>query len=110
MATTASKTPRRPTGTDLDAPYVAGDSIPAPEAVERSGESVWALWPEVTRQHNTHSAETQPAAGPSRLNSEDQGWAKPQPAMSRSIPQLPRKPRDAHPLFTLEAAMLVARR
>ena len=29
---------------DLDAPYLVGDPIPAPDVEERSSESAWALW------------------------------------------------------------------
>jgi hypothetical protein len=98
--------PRRPG--ELDVPYALGDKIPAPEAVERNGESVWALWSEVNQQHENRFADTAPASVMHRP-SEDQGWAKTQPASA--LQAAPRARRvEAQPLFTLEAAMLVARR
>ena len=105
-----SKTPPpgRP-ASELDLPYALGDKIPAAEAVERSGESVWALWSEVNQQHENRFADTAPASTLQRPPSEDQGWAKTQPASTLRSP--PRKRvAEAKPLFTLDAAMLVARR
>ena len=103
---TPPNTPRR-TGSELDVPYALGDKIPAPEAVERNGESVWALWSEVNQKHERGFADTAPASTAHRP-SEDQGWAKTQPASALNKPR-PRKV-EAAPLFTLDAAMLVARR
>ena len=109
MASPASKTPRRRPGDDLDRPYVAGDSIPAPDVVEKSGDSAWALWSEVNRQHEVGFAKTAPASLPVRLSSESPGWAQTQP-MKAATPRRAGLARDAAPIFTLEAAMLVARR
>ncbi|MDB5861354.1 MAG: hypothetical protein JWQ76_5043 [Ramlibacter sp.] len=111
MATSAPKNPKtspsRGPGGALDLPYALGDKIPAPEAVERNGESVWALWSEVNQQHERRFADTAPASELHRP-AEDQGWAKTRPASSLEAPRA-RKP-EAQPLFTLDAAMLVARR
>ena len=93
---------------DFDLPYALGDKIPAGEAIERSGESVWALWSEVNQQHENRFADTAPATGAHRPTSEDQGWAKTQPANAVRLPKRPRVPEPQ--LFTLDAAMLVARR
>src|SRR6478736_1329612 len=107
MANPDPKKTKTPSPRELDAPYALGDKIPAPEAVERNGESVWALWSEVNQQHENRFADTAPASTLQRP-SEDQGWAKTQPASALRAPR-PRKV-EAQPLFTLDAAMLVARR
>lgn len=106
-APTPPAAPAARPASELDLPYALGDKIPAPEAVERSGESVWALWSEVNQKHDRGFAETAPATT-SHRSSEDQGWAKTQPASSLRTPR-PRKV-QAQPVFTLDAAMLVARR
>lgn len=105
MASSAPKPPRRG-GRNLDAPWDAGDSIPAPEAIE-GGESVWALWSEANKVHEQRFAETAPASRPAPLPSENPAWAKTQPM--RSVAR-PRKRSEGVSFFSLEAAMLVARR
>lgn len=106
--------PPAPRRTELDFPYALGDKIPAPEAVERDGESVWALWSEVNQQHEDRFADTAPATSAQRnpqvrRSSEEQGWAQTQPASALMAPSRKRVAETA-PLFTLDAAMLVARR
>lgn len=76
---------------DLERPWLPGDSIPAPEAIHEDGDSGWALWNEISRQHERRFARTAPMTRPLAAS----------PA--------PRAP-QAQALFTLEAAMLVARR
>jgi hypothetical protein len=96
---------------DLDRPWEAGDSIPAPEAVLRESDSAWALFNEVTRQHEARFAETAPMTSPPpvSLSPEEVAWASTVPAGS-AAQSLPVTRREAQPLFTLEGAMLVARR
>ena len=110
MAFPDSKNPRaRRTG--LDRPWVAGDPIPAPEAVHQDGESAWALWTEVSQQHERRFADTAPATRPPGLSGDEAAWAATVPGSGAVL--APRKAaarRDHPPLFTLEAAMLVARR
>ena len=106
MATPAPKSPRGPQ--DLELPYTPGEPIPAPEAVE-GGESAWALWSEVNRQQEARFADTAPGSEPMKLNTENPAWAKTQPM--KSVRNLPTARRiEAQPLFTLDGAMLVARR
>jgi hypothetical protein len=93
---------------DLDRPWEAGDTIPAPEAIHRDGESAWALWNEVSRQHEARFAPTAPMSAPVRLSPEELAWARTQPASP--LAGTPRNGRDPQPLFTIETAMLVARR
>jgi hypothetical protein len=108
MATPVPNNKSKHSPADLDVPYTIGDKIPAPEAVE-GGESVWAIWSEVNKQHENRFADTAPASAPMKLtaNAENPGWA-PTQSMKPSAPS-PRR-REAQPLFTLDAAMLVARR
>lgn len=104
--TPVSKSPRTAPKKDLDLPYVPGDVIPAPEAIE-GGDSAWAIWSEVNQQHEARFADTAPASQPMKLMpNENPAWAKTQPAMK--APLLRRK--ETQPLFTLDSAMLVARR
>jgi hypothetical protein len=92
---------------DLDHPWHAADPIPAPEAIHGDGESAWALWNEVQQQHEAKFAPTAPMTIPP---SAEQAWAATQPA-DKSLGLLPAaRRREAQPLFTLETAMLVARR
>jgi hypothetical protein len=103
--------PRKSSGTkdDLDRPWVVGDSIPAPEAVVKDGDSAWALFDELSKQQERKFAETEHMSAPDRLPSEDHSWAPTRPAGSEHRQARPAR-RDDQPLFTLEAAMLVARR
>lgn len=107
----AGRDPKSPTSSALDVPYAHGDMIPAPEAVERNGESVWALFSEISRQHDAGFADTAPASGGIGLSaSEAPGWAKTRPFNSSDAPLLRGRRPDAQQLFSLDAAMLVARR
>jgi hypothetical protein len=94
---------------DLDRPWVAGDSIPAGEAEHKDNESGWALWNEATQVHERKFMPTAPMSVAGKLASENPGWAATQPAgsLGQSRPGALEK---SQPLFTLESAMLVARR
>jgi hypothetical protein len=109
MAFPSPKKPPARQGGDLDRPWEAGDSIPAPEAIHSDGESAWALWNEVKQQHERRFADTAPMTRPPGMGAEDAGWAATQPA-GTALRQPAGTPRDEQPLFTLESAMLVARR
>lgn len=98
--------PSRP-APEFDLHAALGEKLPAPEVIEQNGESVWALWSEVNKQHENRFADTAPASTLQRP-SVDPGWAKTQPM---EVPvTLKQRAVEAQPLFTLEAAMLVARR
>jgi hypothetical protein len=109
MAFPAPKKPAR-NASSLDRPWEAGDSIPAPEAVHGDGDSAWALWNEVSQQHERRFADTAPMTLPPGMQPEDRAWAATQPPGALPLTAPARKPVEPHPLFTLEAAMLVARR
>ena len=108
MAFPSSKKPARPSKS-LEHRWEAGDSIPAPEALHSDGDTAWALWNEVNNQHNRRFEHTQPMTQPPGMTPEEVSWAATQPAGNALRPkQAPR--RVEAPLFTLEAAMLVARK
>lgn len=94
---------------DLDARWEAGDPIPVPEVLHHDGDSAWALWNEVSRQHEARFAPTAPMTlPPSALSPEQAAWARTQPALGAG--SLRPGSRSAQPLFTLETALLIARR
>lgn len=95
---------------DLDRPWEAGDSIPAPEALHSDGETGWALWNEAQQQVERRFADTAPMTQPPGMSPEEVSWAATQPAGSTYLPKKIQPPAPAQPLFTLESAMLVARR
>lgn len=97
-------------GSDLDRPWEAGDSIPAPEAVHGDGDTAWALWNEVSNQHEQRFADTAPATRPPGMTQEEVAWAATQPASSALAPRPAPKKKAQEAIFTLESAMLVARR
>jgi hypothetical protein len=98
---------QKSTKDDLDRPWTPGDSIPAPEATHKGADSGWALWNEVSQQHEERFAPTAPM-GAASVDAHDQAWASTQPAGIGPATQPAR--RHAEPLFTLEAVLLVARR
>lgn len=108
MAFPSPKKPAR--SKDLDRPWEAGDSIPAPEALHQDGDTGWALWNEASQQQERRFADTAPMTQPPGMTPEEIGWAATQPAGGalRKRPAMPR--RIEKPLFTLDAAMLVARK
>jgi hypothetical protein len=100
--------PKKPSRKDeLDRPWIPGDSIPAPEAVHKDSESGWALWNEATQVHERKFMPTAPMPVAERGSGDSPGWAATQPAGGQSRPAASQK---SQPLFTLESAMLVARR
>jgi hypothetical protein len=112
MANPPKKLP--PKRKDLNHAWEAGDSIPAPEALHRDGESAWAMFNELSRQQEHKFAETAPMTmPPPQLTPDERSWASTQPAGAASdlAAAMPRKPRrDSQPLYTLDSAMLMARR
>lgn len=102
-----SRPPRKPGRTpDLDQPWDPGDAIAQPEAVHHDGESAWAMWNELAQRHEARFAQTRPMTVPSPLSSEQRAWADTEPAAAA----VSHGARSAAPLFTLDTAMLVARR
>ncbi|MEJ5991213.1 hypothetical protein WG902_14520 [Ramlibacter sp. PS3R-8] len=92
---------------ELDRPWVAGDSIPAGDAVHKDSDSGWALWNEASQVHERKFMPTAPMTAPGKLSTENPAWAATQPA---GMQQRPGPIPKSQPLFTLESAMLVARR
>jgi hypothetical protein len=92
---------------DLERPWTPGDSIPVPEATHKGADSGWALWNEVAQQHEERFAPTAPM-GAAAVDAHDQAWASTQPAGIAPAAQPVRRKGEA--IFTLEAALLLARR
>lgn len=109
MAFPAPKKPARE-ASSLDRPWEAGDSIPAPEAIHGDGDSAWALWNEVSQQHERRFADTAPMTLPPGMRPDEPGWAVTQPSGGTPLAPIARKPAESQPLYTLEAAMVLARR
>lgn len=109
MAFPPSKKPGKHGG-DLDRPWFAGETIPAPEASHHDGETAWELWNEVAQQHERRFAETMPMTQGPGLTPDEVSWAATQPAGGVLPKRLPLPKAAEKPLFTLEGAMLVARR
>lgn len=65
---------------DLEHPYVQGDPIPAPEAVERSSDTTWAAWNELHDRHEARFADTEPASMTMRLPEQQRPFAPTEPA------------------------------
>ena len=108
MAFPPSKKP--PRSHDLDRPWEAGDSIPAPEALHQDSDTAWAMWNEAAKQQDRPFADTAPMTQQPGMTPEEVAWAATQPAGGTLLRKpFARKPVE-QPLFTLEAAMLVARR
>lgn len=89
----------------FDAPYLAGDPIPAPEAVERASESAWALWNDVASGRQP-IAQQQGAAAPARPA--DPRWAATVPGTVAPVAPGGRVP--AAPVLTPAEVMVLARR
>jgi hypothetical protein len=81
---TDKKTPanrRRPDSPDtLSDPYVRGDPIPKADAVERNSDSIWALWSDVSAQHEARFADTAPLTEPANLTPVERMYAPTAPA------------------------------
>jgi hypothetical protein len=106
MASTPPKIPAA-TKVDLDRAWLPGDSIPLAEAVQKDTESVWALWNEATQQQDRRFAPTAPMSVPAPLSADKHAWAATQPQGSQPAALAPR---PVPPLYTLESALLMARR
>ncbi|MEP6791487.1 MAG: hypothetical protein ABI907_08965 [Ramlibacter sp.] len=68
--------PKKPSS--LDRPFVAGDSIPAPLAVEEAGDTAWAMFQDLSATHEARFAATEPAPLPMRA---------PPPPSAAAVPQ-----------------------
>lgn len=88
-------------------PYLPGDPIPVPEALERDSDSAWALWESAHREHEERCAETVPASMP--VPERVDPYAPTAPVqLSRPAPPA-NKPRPATPP-TIHDAMAEVRR
>jgi hypothetical protein len=65
MATNPPR-PAKPGSLD-DEPYVQGDPIPVPEAIEKNSEASWRLWSELAATENRRYADTAPMSAPASV-------------------------------------------
>jgi hypothetical protein len=112
MATDKKKSPPR-APRSLDEPYIRGDVIPSPVAVEMNSDSAWAMWKEAHAAHEAKFADTAPMSMSSPVSiSGDPRYAATQPATlqgeSGANPDAPRGPKVKPP--TVDDAMLEARK
>ena len=77
MAT--GKKPESGPSSEFGQPYVPGDRIPTPEAVERNTDSAWAAWSEATADQEARFADTTPESVPMKLGGADPRYADTRP-------------------------------
>ena len=100
----------------LEGPYLAGDPIPTPEAVERASESAWALWHDVASGRQPIDPQVRPALParpPAAAAPADPRYAPRQPGgLARARAAVAAAPRDdaQRPAPTLDDLMVLARR
>ena len=104
-------TPRKPpTRSSLDKPYVRGDLIPVPEAVESDSDTAWDTFSALQARQEVHFADTAPASIPMPLPGGDPRYAKTQPAPLKADPRRPAESAASRKAVTLDGAMQEARR
>lgn len=97
----------RPRPASLGDPYLPGDPIPVPEALERDSDSMWALWQRTHRAQEERYAETVPASMPVVERADP--YAPTAPVQLSSCMQAPITPRPVKPP-TIHDAMTEVRR
>jgi len=104
-------TPRKPSSrSSLDKPYVRGDLIPVPEAVESDADTAWDTFSALQESQEAHFAETAPASIPMPLPGGDPRYAKTQPAPLKADAPRRAEPGTSRRDVTLDDAMQEARR
>jgi hypothetical protein len=103
--------PRKPPGHGaLDKPYVRGDLIPIPEAVESDSDTAWDAFSALQAKQEAIFADTAPASIPMPLPSGDPRYAKTQPAPLKADSPRQARPAASRRGVTLDDAMQEARR
>ncbi len=102
MAIDKKGRPSPPRKVGLDEPYIRGDVLPVPTAIESNSETAWQMWKEARDQHNAGFADTAPT--PVAPPTVDPRYAATEPATLSAAG----KPRVKPP--TVDDAMLEARR
>src|SRR6185369_9626181 len=99
-------TPRKPSSrSSLDKPYVRGDLIPVPEAVESDSDTAWDTFSALQESQEAHFAETAPASIPMPLPGGDPRYAKTQPAPLKADAPRRAEPGTSRRDVTLDDAM-----
>ncbi len=89
--TPAAAAPDRPQLETLN-PYLRGDPIPKPEAVEKDTDTTWAEWADLTAAENRKFADTAPATRSQRYTVDDRGYAPTTPAPLQNLHARPATP------------------
>lgn len=109
MVKPPSKTSGKRPRTALDLPYEVGDLIPKPEVIERSGDSAWAMFNELSQQHDAKFADTVPGGVgiPFAPSTQDPAYA---PTKPMGLPNTRNSEGPvAAPKLTLDLVMVEAR-
>lgn len=70
-------------------PYLPGDPIPKPEAVETDTDTGWAEWSGLAAAENRKFADTAPGTGSTRYTTDDRGYAPTTPAPLQDLQARP---------------------
>ena len=73
-------------------PYLRGDPIPKPDAVEMNTDTTWAEWSNLEAAENRKFADTAPATGSMRYTVDDRGYAPTTPAPLQNLQARPAAP------------------
>ena len=90
---------------DTLSPYLRGDPIPKPDAVEMNTDTTWAEWSDLTAAENRKFADTAPLTRPA---SDERGYAPTVPAPLQALEALPVTPVRRE--LTVVEVMVEARR
>jgi hypothetical protein len=93
---------------DTLSPYLQGDPIPKPEAVEKNTDTTWAEWSNLAAAENRRFADTAPASGTTRYSAEERSYAPTTPAPLQNLRARPAAP--ARRELTVVEVMVEARR
>lgn len=93
----------------IDDPYLQGDAIPAPEAVEKNSDTSWALFNELVERHDRKFSQTVPGSVPATLPGH---LMTPSPVQSSTTPPATGAPQGgaSHAPLGVDELMVEARR
>lgn len=87
--TSAPASPVRRTEAHTISPYVAGDPIPEPEAIEKDTDTSWALWTDLSAGQDRGFADTAPPTDTMRFSADERSYAATVPAALEAAPRAP---------------------
>lgn len=77
---------------DLLDPYLPGDPIPKPEAIETNNDTTWAEWRNLAAAENRKFADTAPGIASTSYTADDRGYAPTAPAALQALQTPPAAP------------------